>query len=156
MSPHYKRRESVTFASAVPVQRDEPSLQPRRVLAVADLKARQSAKIKQLGDALVAAGHHALDEQARVLGLSRSTTWTILKANHKSSGLSAAIINRMLATPQLPPRVRLKIFEYIDEKRAGLFGDDQVGVRRFVSRLCTAGRATGSEEDVPLRYVMDQ
>src|SRR6187455_236842 len=117
MSPHYKRRESesAAFASAVPVQRHEPSLQPSRVLAVADLKARQSAKIKQLGDALVEAGHHALDEQARVLGLSRSTTWTILKANHKSSGLSAAIINRMLATPQLPPRVRLKIFEYIEE-----------------------------------------
>ena len=135
MNPQHDQRESVTSASAVPVQRYERSCEPKRVLAVADLKARQSAKIKQLGDALVEAGYHALDEQARVLGLSRSTTWTILKANHKSSGLSAAIINRMLATPQLPPRVRLKIFEYIEEKRAGLFGDDRVGVRRFVSRL---------------------
>ena len=102
---------------------------------MADLKARQTAKIKQLGDALVQAGYQALDEQARLLGLSRSTTWTILKANHKSSGLSAAIINRMLATPQLPLGVKLKIFEYIEEKQAGLYGDNKVGVRRFVSRL---------------------
>jgi predicted DNA-binding transcriptional regulator AlpA len=130
MNPQHDQRESVTSASAVPVQRYESG-----PASLNELKARQSAKIKQLGDALVEAGYHALDEQAKVLGLSRSTTWTILKANHKSSGLSAAIINRMLATPQLPPRVRLKIFEYIEEKRTGLFGDDQVGVRRFVSRL---------------------
>ena len=75
--------------TALSVQRHERSCEPRRILAVADLKARQSAKIKQFGDALVEAGYHALDGQARVLGLSRSTTWTILKANHKSSGLSS-------------------------------------------------------------------
>jgi hypothetical protein len=43
----------------------------------------QSAKIKEVGEALVATGHVSLDEQATVLGLSRSTTWTILQANHK-------------------------------------------------------------------------
>jgi hypothetical protein len=56
------------------------------------MKAQQSSKIKEIGEALVAAGFHALDEQADVLGLSRSTTWTILKRNHKKTGLSVGLI----------------------------------------------------------------
>jgi DNA invertase Pin-like site-specific DNA recombinase len=56
------------------------------------MKARQSAKIRELREALVASGFLTLDEQSKALGLSRSTTWTILKGNHKASGLSAAII----------------------------------------------------------------
>ena len=44
------------------------------------------------------------------------------RATHKTSGLSISIINRMLASPRLPPRVRLIIFEYIEEKRAGMYG----------------------------------
>ena len=81
------------------------------------MKARQSSKIRELGDALIAEGYLTLDEQARVLGLGRSTTWTILKGNHKTSGLSAGIINRMLAAPRLPALVRARILEYIDEKK---------------------------------------
>jgi hypothetical protein len=84
----------------------------------AGVKARQSSKIKELGDALIAIGCLSLDHQAEALGLARSTTWTILKANHKGSGLSAIVINRMLATPQLPPLVRAIILEYIDEKKS--------------------------------------
>jgi predicted DNA-binding transcriptional regulator AlpA len=100
-----------------------------------ELKARQSARIKEIGEALIAEGISALDQQAKVLGLSRSTTWTIVKGNHKNSGLSAAIIERMLSAPQLPPRVRLKIFQYANEKRAGHFGDSQVRLRKFQARL---------------------
>jgi hypothetical protein len=102
---------------------------------VADMKARQSAKIRELGHALVASGFCTLDEQAEVLGLSRSTTWTVLKARHKSSGLSAKIINRMLASRQLPPLVRSKIIEYGEEKAAGLYGGSRVRLRRFTARL---------------------
>jgi hypothetical protein len=50
------------------------------------VKARQSSKIRKIGDALIALGYLALDEQAKALGLARSTAWTILQANHKSSG----------------------------------------------------------------------
>lgn len=107
--------------------------QPDRVQRL--LKARQAAKIKQLGDALVAAGYRSLDRQAKALGLSRSTTWTILKANHKSSGLFATIVKRMLVSPNLPPRVRQTLCEYIEEKRAGLYGDAQHRVRRFAKRI---------------------
>jgi predicted DNA-binding transcriptional regulator AlpA len=107
---------------------------PRPFLMV-EFKARQSAKIREMGEALIADGIRVLDQQAKALGLSRSTTWTILKANHKSSGLSAAIINRMLAAPQLPPRVRLKIFEYIQEKSVGRYGDNERKIIKFTARI---------------------
>ena len=104
-------------------------------LSGADMKARQSSKIRELGDVLVAMGFETLDQQAEALGLARSTTWTILKGNHKASGLSATVINRMLAAPQLPASVRTTIHEYIDEKAAGLYGHSKVQLRRFVARL---------------------
>ena len=102
---------------------------------VAEKKARQASKIQELGEALVACGVLSLDEQAKALGLCRSTTWTILRANHKASGLSARTINRMLAAPQLPAPVRIKIFEYIDEKTAGLYGNSRAKIGKFVGRL---------------------
>jgi hypothetical protein len=98
------------------------------------VKARQSSKIREIGDALIALGYLALDEQAKVLGLARSTAWTISRADHKSSGLSATVINRMLAAPQLPPLVRAIILEYIDEKVAGLYGHSKLQLRRFTAR----------------------
>lgn len=100
-----------------------------------EIKTRQLCKIRELGDALVLEGFRALDQQAKALGLGRSTAWTILKANHKASGLSAAIINRMLAAPRLPALVRAKILEYIDEKIAGVYGHNKVQLRRFSTRL---------------------
>ena len=100
-----------------------------------EMKIRQSAKIRELADAVQAAGFRTLDQQAQALGLPRSTAWTIRKANHKASGLSASIINRMLASPQLPPLARSKIMEYVEEKAAGLYGGPAAGRRRFAARL---------------------
>jgi hypothetical protein len=60
-------------------------------------------KIKNICDALVAAGFDTLDKQAEVLGLPRSTTWTILRGTHKKSGLSATLLTRMLKSLRLPP-----------------------------------------------------
>ena len=68
----------------------EDSRVPVRELAI--MKSDPSFPIQRIGDALVAEGFVTLDEQAKALGLSRSTTWTILRANHKKSGLSAAIL----------------------------------------------------------------
>jgi hypothetical protein len=99
------------------------------------MKALQSSKIREIGEALVAAGFRALDEQAEALGLCRSTTWTILKGNYKNSGLSAATLNRILASPQLPPIVRAKIHEYIEEKTAGRYGDSKTRIRKFTASL---------------------
>jgi hypothetical protein len=107
------------------------------------MKARQRLRITELGDALVAAGFIALDEQASAVGLSRSTTWTILKGNHKGSGLSATIINRMLLAPRLPPLVRAKILEYVEEKSEGLYGDSTTRRRKFIARLSVTRSALG-------------
>ena len=98
-------------------------------------KLQQSAKIREIGEALAASRVHTLDRKAEVLGLSRSTTWTLLQGNHKSSGLSVIVINRMLAAPGLPPQVRTKILEYVEEKAAGRYGHSKTVRRRFVMRL---------------------
>jgi hypothetical protein len=102
----------------------------------------QSAKIKEVGEALVATGYDSLDNQATVLGLSRSTTWTILRGRHKNYGLSASVIKRMLAQPQLPVLVRDKIYEYVDRKAAGMYGHNAQQLRRFVQALSPPGNAT--------------
>jgi hypothetical protein len=101
----------------------------------ARMKALQSSKIREVAEAVKSAGFLTLDEQAKALGLSRSTAWTIRKASHKASGLSASIINRMLAAPELPPLARTKILEYVDEKAAGLYGGSRSQRRKFAARL---------------------
>ena len=53
--------------------------------SLADVKARQSSKIREIGEALITAGFISLDAQAKVLGLPRSTAWTILSAEHKGA-----------------------------------------------------------------------
>jgi hypothetical protein len=108
----------------------------------AEMKARQSTKIRELAETVEAAGFLTLDEQAEILGVPRSTVWTIRKGSHKASGLSAAIINRMLAAPMLPLVVRGKILEYAEEKIAGLYGGSRSQRRRFAARL--------SVENLPL------
>jgi uncharacterized protein YjbJ (UPF0337 family) len=114
----------------------EPHRRGDRVtLSVAEMKARQTSKLRQLADALIAAEFRTLDEQAKVLGLSRSTTWTILNANHKGSGLSVAITNRILAAPRLPQPVRSVLVEYAGEKAAGLYGGSMAQRRQFAARL---------------------
>ena len=101
----------------------------------ARIKALQSSKIREVAEAVKSAGFLTLDEQAKALGLSRSTAWTIRKASHKASGLSASIINRMLAAPELPPLARTKILEYVEEKAAGLYGGSRSQRRKFAARL---------------------
>jgi hypothetical protein len=99
------------------------------------MKSRQAAKIRELGQSLIDAGFVTLDQQSEALGLARSTTWTILKASHKGSGLSAAIIKRILLSPQLPPLARSKIVEYTNDKLAGVYGGSRTQRRRFFARL---------------------
>jgi hypothetical protein len=85
--------------------------------------------------ALRSTGLIGLDEQARALCLPRSTTWKILKGDHKASGLSAMVISRMLSAPTLPPVVRTKILEYVREKTDGLYGLGKREVLRFSARI---------------------
>jgi predicted DNA-binding transcriptional regulator AlpA len=127
-------------------------LREYQFVMIVELKARQSAKIREVRDALIEAGLLTLDQQAKALGLSRSTTWTILRANHKASGLSASIVNRMLASPQLPPLVRAKVLEYIAERTAGLHGHNKLQLRRFTARLSDERIAAGRADQVWSRH----
>jgi hypothetical protein len=113
-----------------------------------DLKGRQSSKIKELSDALVAAGFCSLDGQADALGLSRSTTWTILKAKHKNSGLSAALVSRILQRPGLNRRIRAKVLEYVQEKAAGSYGHNQTQLRRFKHRLSVQAQTIAAKPNM--------
>jgi len=111
---------------------------------------RQRQKIAEIEDALIREGYFTLDAQAAALGISRSTTWTVLRAAHKASGLSPSVITQMLSAPQLPPSVRERIHEYVREKMNGSYGHERRQIRRFsaglVSHLHRAAReVTGSE-----------
>ena len=106
-------------------------------------KTRQTSRIRELASALAADGLVTLGEQARALGLSRSTAWAVLKANHKASGLAAGTINQILSSPALPPRARVTILTYVDEKLAGLYGHNKTQLRRFAARFdpCNRGHS---------------
>jgi hypothetical protein len=111
------------------------------------MKAKQSAKIRELRQALMKLGFVTLDKQARVLKLSRSTAWTVMSGSHKCSGLSAAIIKRMLNSPQLPPSARMVLLEYVEEKSAGTYGHAQYRLRKFraqLGRLANADRCSAA------------
>jgi hypothetical protein len=104
-------------------------------VSAAEKKSRQASKIRELGVALISEGFVTLEQQATALGLSRSTTWTIIRGTHKASGITAPIVKRMLSCPNLPTLVRSKILEYIDERCAGVYGNGRLQRRRFVARL---------------------
>ena len=99
------------------------------------MKARQAAKMREIRDALEAEGCTSLDQQAEVLGLSRSTAWTVLMGSHKCSGLSANVIRRMLSAPRLHASVRGKILEYVQEKASGQYGGSTARLRQFLRRV---------------------
>ena len=121
-----------------------------------DIKVRQSLKIRCLSEALVVAGFVKLDDQAKVLGLPRSTAWTIFRSTHKGSGLSAATINRMLRSPTLPMAVREKIIEYVKEKTAGLYGHNKAQLRKFYAQIASdALRDSQMQKGCRLEYACD-
>jgi hypothetical protein len=116
---------------------------------LSEMKARQSAKIRELGQALIDAGVRTLDAQADALGLRRSTAWTILKTRHKGTGLSAAIIERMLRSSKLPPRARAILVEYVEEKSFGLYGGSRRQQQRFAVRLSNSIASSSGSDEMP-------
>ena len=120
------------------------------------VKIRQSFKIREIRQVLIAAGFATLDEQAEVLGLSRSTTWAVLKGDHKCSGLSAGVLSRMLLSPRIPSSVRTKIFEYVAEKSVGLYGHPKERLRRFNAQLKRKGISYVAHQTAPMFNVQDK
>ena len=62
--------------------------------------------LQRLAAALAAVGYDTLDEQAKALGIHRSTAWTIVKCKHKLGRLNITTRQKMLNNPHLPPGVR--------------------------------------------------
>jgi hypothetical protein len=58
-----------------------------------------------------------------------------MRGSHECSGLSAAIIKRMLNSPKLPPPARMVLLEYVEEKSAGRYGHGQDRLRIFRAQL---------------------
>lgn len=95
----------------------------------------QASSIRDLRQALIEAGHKSLDQQATALGLCRSTTWTVLRGDHKCSGLGAALVARMWVAPELPPTARTILANYITEKSQGAYGHKEDQRERFIAQL---------------------
>jgi hypothetical protein len=81
-----------------------------------------SNELGRISHALISSGYTSLDDQAKALGLGRSTAWTITKNKHKLGRLSAKTINRILANPQTPPAVRAVLHEYVAQRYAAVPG----------------------------------
>jgi hypothetical protein len=107
--------------------------------STAQAKAKRSIKLKEVEVALRRAGLIALDEQARALGLPRSTTWKMLRGIRSGYQPSVATINRMLYAPTLPFAVRIKILEYVQERASGVYGDSKSQLRKFSMRIGWGG-----------------
>jgi hypothetical protein len=99
----------------------------------------QASRIRDLRQALIEAGHKSLDQQATALGLCRSTTWTVLRGDHKCSGLGAALVARMWVAPELPPTARTILANYITEKSQGAYGHKEDQRERFIAQLRRLG-----------------
>jgi plasmid maintenance system antidote protein VapI len=72
--------------------------------------------IEAIAEALNSSGHRSLDQQARALGLPRSTVWTIIKNKHKVGRLSKKTANRILTNAETPPAIRAVVQRYLADK----------------------------------------
>jgi predicted DNA-binding transcriptional regulator AlpA len=72
----------------------------------------------RISQALISSGYTSLDEQAKALGLGRSTAWNIIKHKHKLGRLSAKTIDRILKNSKTPPIVRAAVEQYAFERAA--------------------------------------
>ena len=72
--------------------------------------------LHSISDALILSGFTSLDEQAKALGIGRSTAWTIVKNKHKLGRLSRKTVRRILANQGTPQPVRAIVQQYLDER----------------------------------------
>jgi hypothetical protein len=77
-------------------------------------------ELQHISEALIASGYTRLGQQAKVLGVHRSTAWTIVKTKHKMGRLSDKTTKRILASRELPPAVRSVVQKYMAERSNAL------------------------------------
>jgi hypothetical protein len=102
----------------------------KSALPGADTHRTRTTTVRDIANALIAKGYHSLDKQANVLGIRRSTAWTIVKNKHKLGRLSEKTTSRMLAQPDLPPSIRAVILRYVMERSSGLPKENISHMRR--------------------------
>jgi hypothetical protein len=102
-------------------------------------KKRQALKLAEIREALVSAGFDTTAKQGAVLGLGRSTAWKVLN-DDKRAGPSAKVIKRILLSPQVPKKVRLKVEQYVEEKIRGRYGHSKQRTQRFADQFHTGHR----------------
>ena len=73
-------------------------------------------RLQDISEALTESGYTKLDQQAKALGINRSTAWTIVKVKHKLGRLSSKTTSRILANPETPPAVRDVVRQYLAER----------------------------------------
>jgi hypothetical protein len=105
----------------------------------ASLARRQQEKIAELRQSLIENGYRTVFEQAKALGLCRSSAWAVLQANHKHRGLSPHVIRRILASPELPANARRVIEDYVRQRLAGAYGHPPRSLQRFHAKLDAVG-----------------
>jgi hypothetical protein len=127
------------------------SMPQERVPRASEMREKQRTKIRELRTALLAAGFVRLNPQSDALGLGRSTTWALLNASHKGSGISAHLINRMMASPKIPFEVHLILRAYVDEKVAGLYGHTPKQLERFRRSLAPQSLHTAVKRSAAVR-----
>jgi hypothetical protein len=110
-------------------------------------KARQAAKLAEIREALVAAGKNTTAKQAAALGVCRATAWVMLNRD-KRVGPSASVIKRILSSPNVPPAVRRKVEEYIQERISGLYGHSASARRAFSNRFNSRRRSRTHEKQL--------
>ena len=59
-----------------------------------------------IAEAVIKAGYASLDQQAKALGVSRSTAWTIVNTKQKLGRLNSKTTRSILANPDTPASVR--------------------------------------------------
>jgi hypothetical protein len=80
------------------------------------MKRKNKNRVLDIAEALIACGYTSLDQQAKALGLRRSTAWTIVRKKHKLGRLNAKTTRRILANPDTPPSVRSVVKNYLAER----------------------------------------
>jgi hypothetical protein len=106
---------------------------------------KQSSRIQDIADALIASGYKALDEQAKALGIHRATAWTIIKNKHKLGRLSAKTIQRILSNSETPQAVREVIRKYMAERSTSDRRADTRKQKRAIARLIDWNKGEGKQ-----------
>ena len=76
--------------------------------------------LQHISEALIGSGYTSLGQQAKALGIHRSTAWTIVKTKHKLGRLSDKTTKAILSNPELPPSVRSVVQKYLAERSDAL------------------------------------